>query len=86
LPLSEALYAKGLHLKYLYLSTVLLVSGCSSQSLEEQLTDTAFEAITGKEYSRDSSSCPRLKQRCGTHGDYQEWYQDNGKIACACND
>jgi len=71
-------------LKYLYLSTILLVSGCSSQSLEEQLTDTAFEAITGKEYSRDSSSCPRIERRCAD-GNYEEWTQKNGQLACACN-
>jgi hypothetical protein len=86
LPIIWALYAKGVHLKYLYLSIVILVSGCSSQSLEEQLTDTALEAITGKEYSRNTASCARIEKRCGTHGNYQEWYQDNGKLACACND
>jgi hypothetical protein len=86
LPLNEALYAKGIHLKYFYLSTILLLSACSTQSLKDQLTDTALEAITGKEYSRNSSSCPLIKKKCGTNGNYQEWYQDNGKLACACND
>lgn len=72
-------------MKYIYLSFILLLFGCSSQSLEEQLTDTGIEAITGKEYSRNPGSCASIARKCGTHGDYQEWYQENGKLACACN-
>jgi hypothetical protein len=86
LPIIWAVYAKGVHLKYIYLLVIFVLSGCSSQSLKDHLTDTAFEAVTGKEYSRNSSSCPLIKKKCGANGNYQEWYQDNGKLVCACND
>ncbi|MGL1957848.1 MAG: hypothetical protein OCD00_11095 [Colwellia sp.] len=71
-------------MKYIYLLVFLLVSGCSSQSLKDQLTDTAIEAITGKDYSRDYAHCPRIKKGCA-NGNYEEWPQENGKMACACN-
>lgn len=80
------LYGKGIHMKYFYLVCVLLISGCAYHSLEQELQDKTLESITGKNYSRNPASCPRIKQRCGTHGNYQEWYQENGKLACACNE
>ena len=37
------LYAKGVHMKYIYSLAILVLSGCSSRSLKDQLTDTALE-------------------------------------------
>jgi len=84
LPLSEALYAKGVRMKYIFLIAILLLSGCSSQSSKDQLADIVFEAVTGKDISRNSASCSELKRRC-TGGNYEEWPQQNGQIGCVCN-
>lgn len=63
---------------------IILLSGCSSQSFTDNLKDQAVEVISGKSFSRNSSSCPTIKSSCPSNK-YEEWVQNNGKIACACN-
>lgn len=72
-------------MKYLPIIFMLLVASCSSTSLKEQVTATTIEAITGSKVTYNGAQCPSIKQRCGTEGTYNEWYQENGRLACACN-
>ena len=71
-------------MKFIFLVFLLIMSGCSTQSLKEQIADTTFGAITGSDYSRNPASCPRIRMQCAG-GNYEEWIQDNGQLACACN-
>ena len=75
---------KGNRMKYLSILFILLLSGCSSQSFNDKVTDQILEQVTGKEYSRNGAQCPSIKRQC-TGGKYEEWTQENGQIACACN-
>jgi len=84
LSLSGAVYAKGNRMKYLSILFILLLSGCSSQSFKEQVTDQIFEQATGNEYSRNAAQCPSIKRQC-SGGKYEEWTKENGQKACACN-
>ncbi len=87
-PLNGALYANGDRMKYLSLLLVILISGCSSQPFSHQVADVifeqAFEKATNTDISYNASSCPSVKRNCSS-GNYQEWYQKDGKKACACN-
>jgi hypothetical protein len=87
-PLNEALYTNGERMKYLALLFIVLISGCSSQPLSQQLSEfvieEAFEKATNTKVSYDGSTCPNVKRAC-SKGDYHEWYQANGQKACACN-
>lgn len=72
-------------MKYLYLLLIiLLLSSCSSRALTEQIAEQALEHVTGSDISYNGASCPNIKRSC-SHGNYEEWYQENGKLACACN-
>ncbi|BDY04480.1 hypothetical protein [Ferrimonas sp. YFM] len=71
-------------MKYLLVVSILLLGGCSSQPFEQQAQDRLLEKVTGKSYSRNAGSCQIIKQECG-EGNYTEWVQDNGQLACACN-
>ncbi|WP_334061987.1 hypothetical protein [Alteromonas genovensis] len=71
-------------MKYLSILSMLLLSGCSSQSFKDKATDQIFEQVTGKEYSRNAAQCSSVKRQC-TDGQYEEWTQENGQKACACN-
>ncbi|TWX65177.1 hypothetical protein ESZ36_18000 [Colwellia demingiae] len=72
-------------MKYLSLIFILiLLSGCSSRSLSEQIAERALEHATGTDISYNGASCPNIKRNC-SGGNYEEWYQKDGKLACACN-
>ncbi len=71
-------------MKKLSLLILVLLSGCASQSIKEQVEDNLFEAATGKDYSRNPAHCENIKRQCA-HQDYAQWIQKNGLIACACN-
>lgn len=71
-------------MKYLYFLILLLISSCSSRSLSEQVVENVFEKITNTDISYNGASCPNVKQAC-SGGNYEEWFQKNGKMACACN-
>ena len=75
-------------MKYLTLLTIILISGCSSQPVSHQIADVifkeVFEKATDTDISYNAASCPNVKRSC-SKGNYQEWYQNNGKLACACN-
>tara|TARA_B100000809_G_scaffold179984_1_gene177616 strand:- start:520 stop:753 length:234 start_codon:yes stop_codon:yes gene_type:complete len=74
---------KGNRMKYLAIIFILvLLSGCSS--LVEVIAETAFEKATDTEISYVGASCPEVRRNCSS-GNYQQWYQSNGKLACACN-
>ena len=88
LPVNWALYANGDRMKYLSLLLIILISGCSSQPFSHQVADAifeqTFEKVTNTDISYNASSCPSVKRNCSS-GSYQEWYQKDGKKACACN-
>ncbi|WP_371373799.1 hypothetical protein [Thalassotalea aquiviva] len=75
-------------MKYLFLVTIILVSGCSSQPMSHQIAEVIlgkiFEKTTNKDMSYNAASCRNVKRSCSS-GHYQEWFQQNGKKACACN-
>jgi PBP1b-binding outer membrane lipoprotein LpoB len=75
-------------MKYLSLLIIVLISGCSSQPISHQIADVifekTFEKATNTDISYSAASCPNVKRTCSS-GNYQEWYQKNGKKACACN-
>lgn len=75
-------------MKYLFLVIIILISGCSSQPVSHQIVNAifgeVFEKATKKDVSYIAAHCPDVKQNC-SNGKYQEWYQQNGKKACACN-
>ncbi|MGV2872871.1 hypothetical protein [Colwellia sp. E150_009] len=75
-------------MKYLSLLIIILISGCSSQPVSHQVANVilgkVFEKTTSTKISHNASSCPNVKRTCSS-GNYQEWYQKNGKKACACN-
>jgi hypothetical protein len=83
-PRIKLLYAKGNRMKYLSTLIIFLLSGCSSQSFNDKVTDQVFEQITGKEYTRNTTQCSSVKRQC-TGGNYEEWTEENGQKACACN-
>ena len=62
---------------------MLFLSGCSSQSFRDSVTDQVFEKVTGTEYSRNGAQCSSVQRQCA--GIYEEWEQENGQKACACN-
>ena len=72
-------------MKLTIIALTLAISGCSANRVNEQITEEFIKVTTGKDVSDNSASCPTLKQQCGVLGDYQEWEQPNGKLACACN-
>jgi hypothetical protein len=74
---------KGNRMKYLSgIFILVLLSGCSS--IVEVIAETAFEKATDTDISYVGASCPDVRRNC-SRGNYQEWYQSNGKLACACN-
>lgn len=84
----KALYVNGERMKYLSLLIIILISGCSSQPVSHQIANVIlgeiFEKVTKTDVSYNAASCPNVKRNC-SNGNYQEWYQQNGKKACACN-
>ncbi|WP_371185795.1 hypothetical protein [Thalassotalea maritima] len=71
-------------MKYFLILTVFLLSGCSTQNFGNYVAEKVFEKITNTEISHVGASCPNIKRRC-SNGNYEEWYQQNGQKACACN-
>ncbi|OBT03958.1 hypothetical protein A9267_18665 [Shewanella sp. UCD-FRSSP16_17] len=71
-------------MKYLLITIMIFLTACSSQSTTNKLTDQVFTQVTGKEYSRNSSQCPTIKKQCSA-GQYEEWVEESGQKACACN-
>jgi len=75
-------------MKYLSLLIIVFISGCSSQPVSHQIADVifgaVFEKVTDTDISHNAASCSNIKRTC-SNGNYQEWYQNNGKLACACN-
>ena len=71
-------------MKYLLLVVLLVVSSCSFRPLSEQISERVLENISNTDISYNGAYCPNIKQRCGG-SNYEEWIQENGKLACACN-
>jgi hypothetical protein len=79
------LYSKGSCVKYLsFLILLLLVSGCSKRSFSEQAAERVLENVTNTDISYNGANCPNVRKSC-SRGNYEEWRQKNGKMACACN-
>ncbi len=55
-----------------------------SHQIAEVILGEVFEEVTNTEISYVGASCPEIRRKCQS-GNYQEWYQSNGKKACACN-
>jgi uncharacterized lipoprotein YajG len=72
-------------MKYLSILALVLLTGCASQSYKNSITDGVVETITGKDYSRNAARCMSIKDQCHS-AEYAEWAQENGQIACACNE
>ena len=80
-----ALVANGVRMKYLYsLLIILLLSSCSSRPLSEQIVGSVLERVTNTDISYNGANCPNIRRSCSASG-YEEWYQKDGKLACACN-
>ena len=72
-------------MKYLtFILLLLLLSGCSSRPLHEEIAERVLENVTGTDISYNAASCSLIKSQC-SEGNYEEWKQKNGKGACACN-
>jgi hypothetical protein len=69
----------------LTLALLLLLTACSSREVSEAVAEIAIEAIADVDISHNALHCPTVKNNCGVNGNYQEWYQENGQLACACN-
>ena len=82
-----ASYANGELMKYLPF-LIIILAGCSSKPVSHQIVDVIFEktleSITHTDISYSAVNCPNVKRTC-SNGNYQEWSQQNGKLACACN-
>lgn len=79
------LHANGFGMKDLYFILVLIViSGCSSRAITNQAVDQVIENVTNADISYKGFACPDVKRKCAS-GNYEKWYQENGKLACACN-
>jgi hypothetical protein len=63
----------------------LIVTGCSSNKVSETVAEIAIEALGNVDISYHAAQCPTVKNNCGLNGHYEEWTQENGKLACACN-
>lgn len=59
----------------------LMLMACSSTEVAE----IAIEALGDVDISYNALQCPAVKNNCGVNGHYEEWIQENGKLACACN-
>lgn len=73
-------------MKIITIMLLLILSSCSHNNNRgnQQLVEEAFKVITGNEISYRADNCPRIEAKCAD-GEYQEWIQKNGEIACACN-
>ncbi len=71
-------------MKYFSILAIVIISGCSSQSFSDGVTDQILERVTGKDFSRNEAQCPRIKSNC-SGGNYEEWILENGETGCACN-
>jgi len=67
----------------LILSSIL--AACSSTEVNETVAEIAIEALGDVDISYHAEQCPMVKNNCGMNGNYEEWIQKNGKLACACN-
>jgi len=63
----------------------LLLMACSSATVNETVAEIAIEALGNVDISYHAEQCPAVKNNCGVNGHYEEWIQENGKLACACN-
>lgn len=75
-------------MKNFFMLDVLLLAGCSSKPISYQIADsvlaTVIKKTTGKEVSYNAAHCPTVKRSCSS-GNYQQWHQKSGELACACN-
>jgi len=61
----------------------LILAACSSTTMEEQLKASAVTAITGVPVGYSEDQCRQM--HCDVNQNYVEWLQENGQLACACN-
>ena len=49
------------------------------------MAEIAIKAIADIDISHSEIQCPRIKNNCSANGNYEEWTQEDGSLACACN-
>jgi len=49
------------------------------------LAEVAVEVLADTQISHQGMQCPTIKNNCGVNGHYEQWEQDDGQLACACN-
>lgn len=64
---------------------LLILMACSSTTVNETVAEIAIEALAYVDISYNELQCPSIKNNCGVNGYYEEWIQENGQVACACN-
>ncbi len=64
---------------------LFVLQGCTSSQVNDAAAQIALEAITNTDISYSATQCPQVKNNCGANGDYVEWTQEDGSVACACN-
>lgn len=69
--------------KVTLLFLLLMLAACSSTTLNEQLKASAVSAVTGIPVAYSDAQCRNL--HCDFEQEYVEWRQENGQLACACN-
>ncbi|MBL4940886.1 MAG: hypothetical protein JKY81_04400 [Colwellia sp.] len=69
--------------KLVWLLLPLMLTACSSTTLKEQLKASAVTATTGIPVGYSEAQCRNM--RCDAGQEYVEWRQNNGQLACACN-
>ena len=57
-------------MKIIILISVALLSGSQSHNVGDS--------------GVNANQCKKIKNKC-THAVYDEWFQENGEITCACN-
>lgn len=68
--------------RYTFIILCLIISACSSSSVEQRAKSVIGTAITGQKTSfGNKSECTLIRNQCVAG--YTEWYQ-NGEIACVC--
>ncbi len=66
-----------------FITLVLVLTSCSSSSLESRTKSIVGSAMTGNKISYgNTAECSTIRTQCLGH--YKQW-QQNGEIACSCS-
>jgi len=65
------------------LTFTIMLSACSSTTVNDHLKASAVTALTGIPVGYSDAQCRNM--RCDANQNYVEWLQEDGQLACACN-